>query len=69
MKAASQAEIALKTGTNESLEQCLYQIGRFFKINGIVLLVLLILYIGAIIAVLSMELLAPFLGGGIEPGL
>ncbi len=69
MKAASQAEIALKTGTNESLERCLYQIGRFFKINGIVLLVLLILYIGAIIAVLSMELLAPFLGGGIEPGL
>ncbi|NNE90306.1 MAG: DUF4339 domain-containing protein [Verrucomicrobiales bacterium] len=48
-KAANSAVMAEQTGTKESLEQCLYEVGRYFKISGIIVLIFMILYIVGIV--------------------
>ena len=62
-KSATLAQLAEKTGTREALEGSLFQLGRFFKVNGILMLVVLILYIAAIVFAIATGVLAPLIDG------
>ncbi len=45
LKAANAATMAEATGTVEPLEDALYRIGNFFKINGIFVMVMIVIYL------------------------
>ena len=64
LKAANSSLVAEKAGTVETLEDALYRIGLFFKINGISVLVFTILYIVAIIGFFVMGGMAALMSGG-----
>jgi len=63
LKAASSALVAESAGTVETLEDALYRIGVFFKINGITALVVVIIYAVVILGFLLIG------GSGVLTGL
>ncbi len=68
LKAADQAKIAERTGSKEVLEQSLYQMGRFFKINGIVFIVIMSIYALFIVVFIAMGGFALLMGVGAAAG-
>lgn len=69
LKAASAATMAEATGTVEPLEDALYRIGAFFKINGIFAMVMIVIYVLLIVAFFVMGGLAMLSGIPTSPGM